>query len=187
VSAASGPPSSFGYSLTNGICNTPTSTDMFGSIVKYTNTGYCAWNVAVGTTAATGNTEFTSVTCDAVSSVYACGSTAALNLSFYTGQGSRVSTSALTRRGSRDGIIVKYNSDGTFAWFVRIGAPNSSVVFCTSIVIDPLTQNVIVSGRYNTTSPDIVTVYTVNNVPSGITLPTSSGVLLPFTIELKAW
>jgi hypothetical protein len=74
-------------------------------------------------------------------------------------------------------------STGEYAWVVRIGSTGSTVA-CRSIAIDPLTQNVIVSGTYTAATNQVV-VYTVSGVPSGVTLPVTS-VAMPFTIELKA-
>jgi len=94
-----------------------------------------------------------------------------------------IGTASLTRLGTQDGFVVKYSSTSAYVWSVRIGSAGSTVT-CRSIAIDPLTQNVIVSGTYTTTTNPVI-VYTSSGVPSGITLPVTT-TAMPFTIELKA-
>jgi len=150
-----------------------TPTDTYGVIVKYSLGGYPVWTVVLG--GASGFTVPSACASDASSSIYACG--------FYTCPVCTIGTASLTRLGTQDGFVAKYTSTSAYVWSVRIGSAGS-VVACRSIAIDPLTQNVIVSGTY-TASTNPVVVYTVSGVSSGITLPTTS-VAMPFTIELKA-
>jgi hypothetical protein len=171
TSAASAPPGVTGIS--SAFLNT-TSTDTYGVLVKYSLSGYPVWTNVIGS--ASGLTVPAACTSDASSSVYACG--------FYTCPTCTITSASFTRLGTQDGFVVKYTSTGAYVWAVRIGSAGSTVA-CRSIAIDPLTQNIVVSGAYTATIP--VVVYTVSGVPSGVTLPaTGASPPLPFTIELKA-
>jgi len=170
TSAATAPPGPIGISA--AFLNT-TPTDTYGILVKYSLSGYLTWALVIGSPY--GITVPTACATDATSSVYSCG--------FYTGPGCIIDIAAFTRLGTQDGFVVKYSSTGTYVWAVQIGSTDSTVA-CRSIAIDPLTQNVIVSGTYTAvTAP--VTVYTASGIPSGITLPVTT-TAMPFTIELKA-
>ena len=170
TSAASAPPGLLGISSAF-LC--PTTTDTYGILNKYTLSGYTAWTVVIG--GASGLTIPTACRSDASSSVYACG--------VYTCPICTIGTASLTRLGTQDGFVVKYSSTSAYVWSVRIGSAGSTIT-CRSIAIDPLTQNVVVSGTYTTTTNPVV-VYTSSGVPSGITLPVTT-TAMPFTIELKA-
>jgi hypothetical protein len=171
TSAASAPPGLTGVSA---IVPNPTSTDTFGILVKYSLTGYPQWYI-YGLGGASGITIPSACTTDASSSVYTCG--------FYTCPSCSLGPTPFTRLGTQDAFVVKYTSTGEYVWSVRIGSAGSTVA-CRSIAIDPLTQNVVVSGTY-TAATNRVVVYTVSGVPSGVTLPVTA-VSMPFTIELKA-
>lgn len=170
TSAASAPPGLLGISSAF-LC--PTTTDTYGILNKYTLSGYTAWTIVIG--GASGVTIPSACASDASSSVYACG--------MYTCPICTIGTASLTRLGTQDGFVVKYTSTSAYVWSVRIGSAGSTVA-CRSITIDPLTQNVIVSGTYTTTTNPVI-VYTSSGVPSGITLPVTT-TAMPFTIELKA-
>ena len=170
TSAASAPPGLTGISTA---FQCPTTTDTYGILVKYSITGYPIWTNVIGS--ASGLTVPSACTTDASSSVYACG--------FYTCPVCTIGAASFTRLGTQDAFVVKYSSTSAYVWAVRIGSTGSTVA-CRSIAIDPLTQNVIVSGTYTAASNQVV-VYTVSGVPSGVTLPVTS-VAMPFTIELKA-
>lgn len=170
-SAASAPPGLTGISA--AFLN-PTTTDTYGVLIKYSLSGYPVWTNVIGS--ASGLTVPAACTSDAVSSVYVCG--------FYTCPTCTIGAASFTRLGTQDAFVVKYTSAGAYTWAVRIGSAGSTVA-CRSIAIDPLTQNVVVSGAYTATNPVIV--YTVSGVPSGVTLPvTGASPPLPFTIKLKA-
>jgi hypothetical protein len=172
TSAATAPPGLAGIS--SAFVNT-TPTDTYGILVKYSISGYPVSTVVFG--GASGLTVPSACASDASSSIYACG--------FYTCPTCTISTASLTRLGTQDGFVVKYSSTGTYVWSVRIGSAGSTVA-CRSIAIDPLTQNVVVSGSY-TAATNPVIVYTASGVPSDVTLPTTgASPPLPFTIELKA-
>jgi hypothetical protein len=170
TSAASAPPGLLGISSAF-LC--PTTTDTYGVLMKYTLSGYTAWTIVIG--GASGLTVPSACRSDASSSVYACG--------MYTCPICTIGTASFTRLGTQDGFVVKYSSTSAYVWSVRIGSAGSTVT-CRSIAIDPLTQNVIVSGTYTTTTNPVI-VYTSSGVPSGITLPVTT-TAMPFTIELKA-
>ena len=170
TSAASAPPGLTGIST--AFLN-PTTTDTYGVLVKYSLSGYTVWTVVIG--GASGLTVPSACTTDASSSVYTCG--------FYTCPTCPIGTASFTRLGTQDAFVVKHTSTGAYVWSVRIGSAGSTVA-CRSIAIDPLTQNVVVSGTY-TAATNRVIVYTVSGVPSGVTLPVTT-VAMPFTIELKA-
>jgi hypothetical protein len=171
TSAASAPPGLTGVSA---IVPNPTSTDTFGILVKYSLAGYPQWYI-YGLGGASGITVPSACTTDASSSVYTCG--------FYTCPSCSLGPTPFARLGTQDAFVVKYTSTGEYVWSVRIGSAGSTVA-CRSIAIDPLTQNVVVSGTY-TAATNRVVVYTVSGVPSGVTLPVTA-VSMPFTIELKA-
>jgi hypothetical protein len=171
TSAASAPPGLTGVSA---IVPNPTSTDTFGILVKYSLAGYPQWYI-YGLGGASGITVPSACTTDASSSVYTCG--------FYTCPSCSLGPTPFARLGTQDAFVVKYTSTGAYVWAVRIGSAGSTVA-CRSIAIDPLTQNVVVSGTY-TAATNRVIVYTVSGVPSGVTLPVTA-VAMPFTIELKA-
>jgi len=170
TSAASAPPGLTGIS--SAFLNT-TTTDTYGVIVKYSLSGYTVWTNVIG--GASGITVPSACTTDASSSIYACG--------FYTCPTCPIGAASFTRLGTQDAFVVKYTSTGAYVWAVRIGSAGSTVA-CRSIAIDPLTQNVVVSGTY-TAATNRVIVNTVSGVPSGVTLPVTT-VAMPFTIELKA-
>ena len=174
TAAATAPPSVFGQ---GPILSTPTNTDTYGFLAKYTVGGYPVWITPSGIGGASGLTVLAACASDASSSIYACG--------FYTCPTCTIGTASLTRLGTQDGFVSKYSSTGTYVWSVRIGSAGSTVA-CRSIAIDPLTQNVVVSGSY-TAATNPVIVYTASGVPSDVTLPTTGpSPPLPFTIELKA-
>ena len=172
TAAATAPPGVFGK---GPILSTPTDTDTYGFLAKYTVGGYPVWITPSGIGGASGLTVLAGCASDASSSVYACG--------FYTCPTCTVGAASFTRLGTQDAFVVKYSSTSAYVWAVRIGSTGSTVA-CRSIAIDPLTQNVVVSGTYTAASNQVV-VYTVSGVPSGVTLPVTS-VAMPFTIELKA-
>ena len=170
-SAASAPPGLSGIST--AFLN-PTTIDTYGVLIKYSIGGYPLWTNVIG--GSSGLTVPSACTSDASSSVYMCG--------FYTCPTCPIGAASFTRLGTQDGFVAKYTSTGAYVWAVRIGSAGSTVA-CRSIAIDPLTQNIVVSGAYTATNPVIV--YTVSGVPSGVTLPvTGASPPLPFTIELKA-
>jgi len=170
TSAASAPPGLLGISSAF-LC--PTTTDTYGILNKYTLSGYTVWTNVIG--GASGITVPSACATDASSSIYACG--------FYTCPTCPIGAASFTRLGTQDAFVVKYTSTGAYVWSIRIGSAGSTVA-CRSIAIDPLTQNVVVSGTY-TAATNRVIVYTVSGVPSGVTLPVTT-VAMPFTIELKA-
>ena len=170
TSAASAPPGLLGIS--SAFVNR-TSTDTYGVLIKYTLSGYTVWTITIG--GASGLTIPSACTSDASSSIYTCG--------MYTCPTCPIGTASLVRLGTQDAFLFKFSSTSAYVWSVRIGSAGSTVA-CRSITIDPLTQNVVVSGTYTTTTNPVV-VYTSSGVPSGITLPVTT-VAMPFTIELKA-
>ena len=172
IAAASAPPGLTG--IANAIEN-PTSTDTYAIVLRYTTTGYPNWTTTFG--GSSGTTIASACATDAVNSVYACGQYTCSTCTF----GSYGVT--FTRLGTQDGYVIKVLSNTAYAWAARIGSAGSTVS-CRSITIDPLTQNVVVSGTYTAPS-SVVVVYTVSGIASGVTLPVTS-TALPFTIELKA-
>ena len=173
VSAASAPPSLFGIGSRLGFSN---SADTVGFVSRYTSAGYLNGSVLI-ISGASGRTVPAACVTDASNSIYVCG--------FYTCPTCTVGSASFTRLGTQDGFVVDYDASLNYVWAVRIGSAGSTVS-CRSIAIDPLTQNVIVSGTY-TAATNAVVVYTVSGVPSGVTLPvTGASPPLPFTIELKA-
>jgi hypothetical protein len=167
-SVSSIPPSLIGI---GGVLLPASGVDTYAFIVKYSTLGYVQWAVQLG---GTGQTYLTSCTTDATNSVYSCGYTTSPTMT--------IGTRSLTRIGTIDGLVVKYSASGAYAWAIQIGAPGATVN-CRSVSIDPLSQNIVVSGTYTSTVP--VVVYTVSGISSGVTLPAVS-VVQPFVIELKA-
>jgi hypothetical protein len=167
-SASSIPPSLIGI---GGALFPATGVDTYAFIVKYSVLGYFQWATQIG---GTGQTYLTSCTTDATNSVYSCGYTISPTMT--------IGTRTLARIGTIDGLVVKYSASGAYAWAIQIGA-SGATVNCRSVAIDPLSQNIVVTGTYTSTVP--VVVYTVSGISSGVTLPATS-IVQPFVIELKA-
>ena len=162
----------------------PNVTDQFGGIVKYDSAGYFKWaaQAGVSTASSTGNFNFLACTCDGNNNSFACGYFTAPTILVYNSDGSTFGT--YTRKASYDGIVVKYNSNGTVQWVVQIGVSGGTcIVQVYSISIDPTTQNIVITGVY-TSNLNPVIIYAPNGAPSGQTLPVTS-VYEPFVIKLS--
>jgi hypothetical protein len=168
-SVSSIPPSLIGI---GGALLPASGVDTYAFIAKYSSIGYFQWAVQLG---GTGQTYLTSCTTDATNSVYSCGYTTSPTMT--------IGTRTLARIGTIDGIVVKYTASSAYAWAIQIGA-NGATVNCRSVAVDPLSQNIVVTGTYVSATRPVV-VYTVSGIPSGVTLPATS-VVQPFVIELKA-
>ena len=168
-SVSSIPPSLIGI---GGALLPATGVDTYAFITKYSSLGYFQWAVQLG---GTGQTYLTSCTTDATNSVYSCGYTSSPTMT--------IGTRTLARIGTIDGLVVKYSASGAYAWAIQIGAVGATVN-CRSVAVDPLSQNIVVTGTYVSATRPVV-VYTVSGISSGVTLPATS-LVQPFVIELKA-
>jgi hypothetical protein len=162
----------------------PNATDQFAGIVKYDSSGYYKWAAYAGVTTATstGNINFLACACDGYNNSFAGGYFTAPTIVVYNSDGSIFGT--YTRKGTYDGIVVKYNSNGTVQWVVQIGVSGGTcVVQVYSVSIDPTTQNIVITGTYGSTVNPVI-IYTPAGVSSGVTLPVTA-VYEPFVIKLS--
>lgn len=93
------------------------SNNMF--LAKYDTAGKALWVKSIGTNS--GSTIGWAVACDVNGNVYASGTTS--SRATYNG------STLFSTRGSKDAIIIKFDTDGNYDWFKQIGGTESDECF----------------------------------------------------------
>jgi hypothetical protein len=113
-------------------------------IVKYNDIGIAQWATKLNPTIS----DINSVIVDKNDNIVVTGTYTATSLIIYDAPGN-TSHLSMTKRGTYDMFIIKYNSDGYALWAKHIGYPSLGVVNINYAAIDN-SNNIIVTGIYST-------------------------------------
>lgn len=142
-------------------------------VVKYNSSGTAQWATRIdGTLREYGN----DIAVDSTGNVYVTGQYESNPLTIYNADTSSFGT--LTRSGTNDVFIVKYNTNGTAQWAARVGGTGEDGGY--GICVDS-SSNVYVTGYYITNS---LTIYNANGTTFG-TLA-NSGVADVFVVKYNS-
>jgi outer membrane protein assembly factor BamB len=134
-------------------------------IVKYNTNGIAQWATQIG---GSGFDSARSITVDGPGNVYVTGFYGANPLIIYNAGGG-ASGITVTRTGTSDAYLVKYNTSGTAQWATHFGG-SGNVARGFGISVDG-SGSVYIAGSYFAAT---VTFYNANGNPSGITLTNGS-------------
>ena len=134
--------------VVNSLTNTG---NLDGFVVKYDSTGTPLWATKIGGT----DTEMaTSVTTDSSGNIIVFGWYSSNPLNIFDSDGTTISFK-LTRVGTQDAFVVKYNSSGKPLWVRKITGSSGTGNVTSYEVTTDTSGNIIVTGSYFTTSLNI--------------------------------
>jgi hypothetical protein len=151
----------------SGLTLRATSGSYAAFIVKYNSSGQAQWAVSVDSV---DNIYGRSVAVDADGNVYLAGQYNSTGVATIYNTNNVSSGLTLRDPGGSAAFVVKYNSSGIAQWAVSVDDDTSVIGFCVAV---DATGNVYLSGQYGSGT---ATIYNANDVSSGLTLRSSSGI-----------